>query len=180
VRSACWIGIDPSYSGYGLARINADESCHVERLVFTPELTGTGSVRLDIIFRVLQDKFETIYACHDVKAVAVEGYAPGAKFGREMAGEIGGITRILSMREFRRRPLVVAPSALKKFATGGGKGVSKEDVMAAVESRWGERFKSDDEADAYVLARVAMASTKGATEKHEKEVLAVVAKNNRL
>jgi Holliday junction resolvasome RuvABC endonuclease subunit len=160
-----------------MTRIHADDTYYAQVIDFSPKFTGTGSQRLDTIWRVLSEKFETIYLCYDVRAVALEGYAMESKWGRELAGELGGLTRVLSMRELHRAPLIVAPSALKKFVTGGGR-ADKNAVKAGIREKWGPDFKSHDEADAYGLARIAKASSRGTTVDYEKEVLKTVMLRN--
>lgn len=176
-RPICWLGIDPSYSATAIIRLYSDESYHAQTINFTPKLVGNGAQRLDAIWRILAEKFETVHTYYDVKAVALEGYAMETKFGREMAGELGGLLRVLSMRELHRSPLIVAPAALKKFVTGAGR-ADKDAMRAGVAAKWGAVFKSHDEADAYGLARIAMASQRGTTTDYEKEVVKVVMQRN--
>jgi Holliday junction resolvasome RuvABC endonuclease subunit len=172
-RPLCWIGIDPSYSATAIVRLHSDDTYHAQTVSFSPKTTGNGAQRLDAIWRILAEKFETLYTFYDVRAVALEGYAMESKFGREMAGELGGLLRVLSMRELHRSPLIVAPSSLKKFVTGAGR-ADKDAMKAAVAEKWGAVFKSHDEADAYGLARIAKASQRGTVVDYEKEVLKTV------
>lgn len=182
-RPICWIGIDPSYSATAIVRLHSDDSYHAQTVKFYPKTTGTGAQRLDAIWRILAQKFETVYTYYDVRAVALEGYAMESKFGREMAGELGGLLRVLSMRELHRAPLIVAPSSLKKFVTGSGQvrgpnKIDKDAMKAAIAAKWGAEFKSHDEADAYGLARIAKASQRGTTIDYEREVLKTVMQRN--
>lgn len=176
-QSACWIGIDPSYTAYAMVRLYSDDTFDAETVVFSPKLVGHGSRRLDAIFRILQLKFETVASCFDVRAVALEGYAIQSKFGREVAGELGGLTKVLSMRELRKPPIIVPPTSLKKFVTGTGK-ADKDMMKAGVAEKWGESFKSHDLADAYGLARMAKASQRGTADENEKIVLAAITGRN--
>lgn len=176
-RPTCWLGIDPSYSATAIIRLHSDETYHAQTITFSPKTVGNGAQRLDAIWRILSEKFETVYTYYDVKAVALEGYAMQTQFGREMAGELGGLIRVLSMRELHRSPLIVAPSALKKFVTGDGR-ADKDAMRAGVAAKWGAVFKSHDEADAYGLARIAMASQRGVDTDYEKEVVHKVMQRN--
>lgn len=169
-RPVSWIGIDPSYSAYAIVRLHDDGSYHDQVLDFSPKMVGEGANRLDMIFRILSEKFETVRTCFDVKAVAVEGYAMNAKFGREIAGELGGLTRVVLMRELRKTALIVPPYSLKKFVTGDRK-ASKDDMKAGVTAKWGVTVNTHDRADAYGLAQVAKASTRGTAVDYEREVL---------
>lgn len=85
--------------------------------------------------------------------VAIEGYSMGSSHGREMAGELGGAVR-MRIAEWGFKFLDVPPTTLKKFVTG--KGVAPKEVMLReVYRRWGFDADSNDEADAYALARYA-------------------------
>lgn len=178
-RPVCWVGIDPSYSGYAIVALHGDDTCDAQRLSFAPKDAGTGAKRLDIIYRTLQRTFRPIAQDFDVQVVAVEGYAMNSKWGREKAGELGAVTRIVSLRVLKREPLIVAPTSLKKFVTGVG-AASKDDMKAKVAEKWGEFFKSHDIADAYGLARIAKAAVHGATVDHEREVMTVLKARNAL
>lgn len=48
----------------------------------------------------------------------------------------------------------VTPSQLKKYALGVGKG-GKDEIRLGIYKQWGVEFKTDDECDAFVLARMA-------------------------
>ena len=69
----------------------------------------------------------------------------------------------------------VAPSSLKKFVIGSGKG-EKNLMLLHVFKKWGIEAVNDDEADAVALARVgvALVNPDAAKHKYEKEVLAVI------
>ena len=86
----------------------------------------------------------------------MEGYAPGAKFGREKAGELGWAVKRTVFHSCGPAT-VVAPSAVKKYATGKGSGVKKNAMLLNVYKRWNEEFSDDNLCDAYVLARIALA-----------------------
>jgi hypothetical protein len=52
-------------------------------------------------------------------------------------------------------PLQVAPSMLKKYVTGKGTGVQKNQILLATYKKWGVEFTDDNAADSYGLARIA-------------------------
>lgn len=153
------MGIDQSYSGFGVCILAADGAykTHVGR--FDADRAGKGVDRLNEIgtwFRQL------IYDTpQHVAHVCMEGYAPGAKFGRELAGELGAVVKI-SLRLHPRLwdpvsyPTIVSPVQVKQFATGRAQ-AKKEDVKLALYKKWGVEFITNDEADSYTLARVAAA-----------------------
>jgi Holliday junction resolvasome RuvABC endonuclease subunit len=165
-----WIGIDPSYSAYAIVRIHDDGSYYDQVLDFSPKKVGSGPQRLEAIFQILSEKFWAANLAYSIKAIALEGYAMQARFGREIAGELGGVTKVALMRELKRAPIIVPPPSLKKFVSGNGK-ADKNDIKGAVYEKWGAQFKSHDRADAFGLAQVAKASTRGTAVEYEKEVM---------
>ncbi len=79
-------------------------------------------------------------------AVAMEGYAMGAKLRTHQSGELGGVAKVLFQDNnvsFR----VVPPATLKKLATGRGN-ASKSEVLASAIRRLHYAGSSMDEADA--------------------------------
>jgi Holliday junction resolvasome RuvABC endonuclease subunit len=79
----------------------------------------------------------------------IEGYAYAASARREVLGELGGVIR-WNLYTNDIPFVVVAPSTLKKFATGKGTG-GKAGVLVAARERLGYAGLSDDEADAIWL-----------------------------
>ena len=77
----------------------------------------------------------------------------GAKFGREIAGELRAAT-LLGLGEM---PIIVAPQAVKKFTLGKGGSQAKALMLKGVYSKWGFDTDVDDLADAFALAKVAEA-----------------------
>ena len=96
----------------------------------------------------------------------MEGYAYGAQMAH-MAGELGGMVK-LSLIIDGVYPLIVAPSMLKKYVTGKGTGVQKNQMLLNIYKKWGIEFTDDNAADAYGLAKIASGWAETA---YEKEVL---------
>lgn len=150
-----YVGIDQSYSGFGFVIYNHPEGTFQSHLgKFESAKYGQGVDRLQAIGDWLYDLLPTT-----TEHVCLEGYAPGAKWGREKAGELGATTKQVIWQALSgdaRYPTIVAPTMLKKYATG--KGVApKNGMLLAVYKRWGVEFKDDNLADAYTLARIAVA-----------------------
>ncbi|MGD6750285.1 hypothetical protein [Streptomyces sp. BH105] len=158
--SVC-LGIDQSYSGLAMVAYHSDTGTRHDRLAAFP--TGryvTQSDRLDAVQihvgLTVRDIQKTLGA---ITVVAMEGYAPGAKFGRELAGELGGSVKLALLDVLDKPtcyPLVVAPSKLKKYTTGKGT-AGKNEMLLAVYKTWGVTYADDNLADAYSLARAANA-----------------------
>jgi len=86
--------------------------------------------------------------------VVMEGFGFASKTGFLLGG-IGWGVRI----ELWKRNIpyyLVAPTALKKFATGSGV-ADKRKLAVAVSNKWGFFHDSDNVTDAYVLAQIARA-----------------------
>lgn len=147
-----WVGIDQSYSGFGLIVIT-DDGSHTSNLWKFPPQNSDGA-RLNEIRVTLLTKFKELKEQNRTVTVVMEGYASNAKFGREKLGELGGIVKLSHFEVFGRDPHVIPPTSLKKFVTGKGN-AKKEEVIAAVESRWKAGIKNNNLADAYGLARYA-------------------------
>lgn len=168
--SECWIGIDQSYSGFGLSILRAHG--HTTTVTaFPPATFGTGVDRLNAIGQWLSGQLtRTRQSCY-VAHVCMEGYAYGAAHGREEAGELGAVVKTVlrySLDAPACYPTLVPPPTLKKFVSGTGR-APKDIVISSVKGLWGIDFakemnktQADDAADAYVLARIAKAlSTRG-------------------
>lgn len=84
----------------------------------------------------------------------IESYSFGSRNGGEYLGELGGSIRSV-LRRHCVNVLEVAPTTVKKFATGKGN-AKKEVIIGHVQKRWNVLFDNSDEADAYVLYRIGL------------------------
>jgi len=174
-----YVGIDQSYSGFAVLIYDNDSGAFEKHLgKFEAKKYGQGIDRLQAIGDWLYDLLTP-----DIGHVCMEGYAPGAKFGREMAGELGAITKQALWQALQgdaRYPTIVAPTGVKKYATG--KGVAPKDhMLLAVYKRWGVTFDDDNLADAYTLARIAAAlDNPGDETTFQQEVLNKLVRNTGL
>lgn len=157
------MGIDPSLTSTGFVILQGADM--VAHMAFKPMRNGIPRL-LEIETQML-----TLLRKYDPQLVAIEGCFAGIRGGTAIAlGELSGVLRMALYRNCHW--VDVAPSQAKKFATG--KGVAeKNQMLMQVYKRWGAEFKSDDEADAYVLAQIARAvldGTDGLTQ-FQKEVV---------
>lgn len=136
-------------------------------------LTSTGLVVLDtetvwFASQVITSNFRGIERARDIAVRAVqsggspalwviEGYAYGAaNMAKHMElAELGGVVKAV-LWERGQKYIVVPPARVKKFATGKGNS-QKDEMRLAVFKRWGFEAKTNDEVDAYVLARIGLA-----------------------
>lgn len=156
-----FIGIDPSFGGFAVAAYWPDgRPARIERKTFPAARYGKDVDRLYWVGTWLDQIFEDIggaYPARNVIHVTMEGYSRGSVNRREEAGELSAVTRLALRRCFgypNYNPTMVAPKQRALFATGNGNSDKKE-VMAACEQKWGQKFTNDNDADAYVLARMA-------------------------
>ncbi len=91
----------------------------------------------------------------DVAFVAIEGYAYGAVNQAFSLGEIGGVLRLLVHEEYDLSRVDVPPASLKKWATGSS--AADKDAMVAAAVAEGARPGDHNQADAYFLAKIALA-----------------------
>ena len=142
------VGIDASLTSTGIVVLN-------EGNVYTDTIQrkSTGVERLIEIRELVR------LAVSGADLVAIEGYAFARSNQAYQLGELGGVLRVM-FREEGIKYIDVAPSAVKKFATGKGN-ANKEAVAVGVYKRWGKEFKTNDEADAFVLAKIGQAYMAG-------------------
>lgn len=161
-----YIGIDQSYSGFAITVINKECTLY-KTFVYTSPLRGVERLR-DIASFMGDRIFEPT---GNIQGSAMEGYAYGAQMAH-MAGEIGALVK-LELRTWlydteAKYPLIVAPAMLKKYVTGKGQGIKKNQILLNVFKKWDVEFTDDNAADSYALARIA---TGKADTAYEKEVI---------
>lgn len=138
------IGIDPGMARLGVVVLDKDGKI-LHNAFWAPPCRGVK--RLQWIESAVSNLMEK----HKVTDAVVEGYSFMSKWRAHELGEVGGVLRLL----FHKKKIpfsVVAPPTLKKFATGKGN-TKKEFLVLHVYKKWGEEFKTIDEADAYALCR---------------------------
>ncbi|MEW1922301.1 hypothetical protein [Streptomyces sp. NPDC088360] len=173
--SRLYLGIDQSYSGCAIIAYSPGIDVFDEKLFdFSPDAAGTGVARLLHIQTALGQHFTALRDSGTVERVCLEGYAYGASFRREELGELGAVLRLaLADAITPHRTHIVAPSTVKKFATGSGRS-SKDKMMLEVYKRFGYDAPTHDAADAYTLARIAHALTAPPELKFQAEVVDTV------
>ncbi|CEP67860.1 Crossover junction endodeoxyribonuclease RuvC [Moorella glycerini] len=164
------MGIDPSLTSTGLVALENGNLILHETL----EVKEKGIARL----LTLQNILERRLFAYKPDLVVVEGYAFARSNQAHQMGELGGMIRMLLTQ--KRVPWIeVAPTQVKKFATGKGNS-PKDIILRDVYKRWGVEFDSSDEADAFVLAKIGQAvlgDIKGLTQEQVKIVKAIKKKD---
>lgn len=143
-----YLGIDASLEGTGLCLVSI-----VGHVLRTTTVLPRG---LRDMARLAMIKGETreFLDSGDVAFVAIEGYAYGAINQAFSLGEIGGVLRLL-IHEHGLSRVDVPPVSLKKWATGSHE--ADKDAMVAAAISAGARPGDHNQADAYFLARIALA-----------------------
>lgn len=155
-KSIAWVGLDQSYSGFGIVIIDHQEA-QTSLWKFPPK--DSDGMRLGDIYVNLITLFTRLQDTYDEVHIAMEGYANGRTFNREKMGELGGIVKLSHATVFGTDPTIVPPTSLKKFVTGKGT-ASKDDMVSAVQSKWAKDITNNNIADAYGLAEYVKDTTK--------------------
>jgi crossover junction endodeoxyribonuclease RuvC len=162
--------------GHGVWRIGADFEINL------PSLPKTATMK-QRTQRCLNLRAEVNGAMIKYKpmAVAIEGYGYANAHSLVTLVEFGSSVRSVLMCLGSGVSLYeVAPAQLKKYVLGKGVG-KKEQVMMQVFKRWGYEAKTNNLADAYVLAQMAASLSKlppvSLTKPQVDVLAAVLAKN---
>lgn len=144
-----FIGIDPSTkTGF----VALDKGGHI---LMAEEVTGQGNKDPKRMVTLVDNLMQRITK-NDI--ICIEGFSYGSRgSGVDFQFGLGHAIRnamFTSGIEFT----VVAPSQLKKFATGKGN-TAKENMILPIYKRWGFENESDNVRDAYVLAQIARSLT---------------------
>jgi Holliday junction resolvasome RuvABC endonuclease subunit len=145
-----YIGIDQSYSGFAVTIYGGQESSFA---TIVTKFEGKGVDRLEAIYDYLDDLLKNIQEEHPIGEVAIEGYAFGSQMAN-MLGELGGIVR-LALKRHGVYPLIIPPTTLKKYVTGKGTGIQKNQMLLHAYKKWGVEFTDDNACDSFALARLA-------------------------
>ena len=149
----CFVGLDMSLTGTGFF-MKRGSTVAMETVKTTPKTCPDDLARLRHIVSEVMRRIPK-----DVRMVCIEDFfTPSNPF--QIGAAIGlamlGATMRLALYEAGMPFFVVAPSQVKKFATGKGTG-QKSMVVKEVFKRWGYEAKDDNQADACGLAHVAEA-----------------------
>ena len=166
------VGIDPSMTSTGLTALDEFGELVDHRTVESSNIGNTVKqrmMRIETVTRTVLSFCRT----HAPRVICIEGYSYGSDHNAARMVEFGCLIRYAVSREFNL--FEVAPTALKKFITGKGgwKGGGKVPLIVEIVAKYGVQFKSDDEFDAYSLARVALqlAELEKPSNQHQREVI---------
>ena len=157
-------GIDPSLSGTAVVfggwtpeEDGVQDGTRYTAQRFPSKSRGRLVVPRTMRILELSVRVADLVAEANPELIIIEGYSFGSQNAGEYLGEYGGLLRA-KLIDITHAVYEVAPTTLKKFATG--KGNTKKDVMcAAIAKRWDVLFDSSDEYDAYAMWRMALMAT---------------------
>lgn len=161
-----FLGIDPSLSSTGLAY--TDPATIGKAITVRP-----GKLRGVERLAKIEEAFSSFLADNyqSVQLAAIESYSYGSIGRLFQLGELGGVLR-LALFKADIKFIEVAPTQLKKFATGNPN-ADKSEIIAVVQNIWNPDVTDDNQADACVLANIAMyfANPDKMLPRHQLEVL---------
>ena len=147
-----FLGLDLSLTHTGFAVLDDDGGYVTADHLRTQK--PRGAFRLSMIVT----KIMGLIRMYEPRAIAFEriGANSASQFTSLMIAELHGAFKVALLKDNNYRPNAynVAPATLKKFATDNGR-AQKSDVKMYILKKWGQEFKDDNQADAYVLARMA-------------------------
>ena len=145
-------GIDPSYNGTGVVVLDHAFKVHVARSVVCPAYDGNQQQRRQIISTLACTWLESLEESPRMVVLEAPHVGPSGRVSIMLGALYGCMLDALFRRGWP--VIVVQPSEVKKFATGGG-AAKKDEMRLAVFKRWQFEHRSNDIVDAYAMARLA-------------------------
>ena len=160
------LGIDQSYTGFAATFMSASGDPLFQGWVHKSE--GQGIDRLIGISLWLHGKIEYIEGLgFEIVDSALESPVK-MSHSALISGELFAAVRMRlrsSCKGSARYPLQVPPTSLKKYVTGKGTGIQKNQMLLQVYKKWDVEFDDDNAADAYGIARIVSGRAESAYEK---------------
>ena len=158
------VGVDASLNSTGIAATIHGE---LDNVIATRSV-NSNKKGTDRLIEIREEVYKSVLGAD---LVLIESYAFARPNQAHQIGELGGVLRVM-FREKDLKFLEVAPTQLKKFATGKHN-ASKEEIAVAAYKKWGIECRTNDETDAAVLVYIGLACM-GNTDKltaYQKEVI---------
>ena len=152
-----YLGVDQSLCSTGIVILDTDYKIILQKLIKTePHQFSTEIERLIHI----KNRVREIIDFYDIKSVYMENFAYGARGASIFT--IGGLGYLLRELYYEEKiPLtLIAPATLKKYASDKGN-CKKNLVLMSILKKWHVEINDDNIADAYILARMAVAGYSG-------------------
>ena len=145
------VGLDPSLTGFGIC-VLAGEAMD-SYVIESKKLGDTMHERIARYEWLCTQVIRTVSRHGQPSIVLLEGYSYGSPARAVPLGEFGSLLR-RRLRVQRWTAVEVAPTTLKKFATGKGSGKKLPGVPTHLTNRYGVMFGTTDEYDAFALAKM--------------------------
>jgi len=154
-----YMGIDQSYTGFAvtLIPVNPKDGSY-ETFVYKGQGTGIDRI-IDI-----QDWLLEIIRKYQVVDCALESPVK-MSHSALMSGELFGAVRLVIKNELNQYPLQVPPTMVKKYVTGKGTGIQKNQMLLQVYKTWNVEFDDDNAADSFGIAKIVSGEAKYAYQK---------------
>jgi crossover junction endodeoxyribonuclease RuvC len=145
-----WMGIDPSMTSTGIAVITDRVLYH-----YRIKCQGKGTQGVQRLLEFNHYVTQEVRDMWNPQKIGIEGYAFGTHNTRAHSiGELGCVFK-LALYDWSHPWFIAAPTVVKKFATGKGN-AKKGQVQVGLFKKWKLDIQDEDEADATVLALMAM------------------------
>ena len=150
LRDPMFVGVDPSYNGFGIVVLDKDAKIVEQRLLISDSKKEVEERILE-----LEDGFSFIPNIVCLHSVYIEGpsFSSNGLFALQM-GALHYYFRFFLLKK-KCKYKIIPPTSLKKFITGRGT-AKKELMLLKVYKKWGIEFSDNNLCDAYSLARFAL------------------------
>ena len=142
------VGVDASLTSTGIAAMIYGK---LDNVISTRSV-NSNKKGTDRLVEIREEVYKSVFGAD---LVTIEGYAFAMANQAHQIGELGGVLRVM-FYEKNLKVLEVAPTQLKKFATGKAN-ASKEEIAVAAYKKWGIECRTNDETDASVLVYIGLA-----------------------
>ena len=146
------VAIDPSLTGFAITVAHNEGSFYSVEYGSKP---ATGLLARFARYDGIIEKAEKVLRKNYPELLLIEGYSFNSK-GRSTVtlGEFGGVVR-KALMGYADMTVEVPPAVLKKFLTGKGT-ANKVLMVSTATKRYDEQFDTDNQADAFVLAKLGL------------------------
>lgn len=145
------MGIDASLTGTGIVVL--DSRLKEKEVVYN----GQYETELKGVERLvsISNHVKFLLDFHSPEIICIEDYAFSKSNQAHQMGELGGVLRLM-LHKLAYKWQVIGTGQVKRFASGTGN-AKKEQMILIVYKRWGLEFKTNDEVDAFVMAKIGQA-----------------------
>jgi len=165
IKGMTYLGVDPSLTASGIAIIRDGELTHFKEI----KPNTFGSER----FIYIREAMRKLIKYHSVDFIVHESPSLQSRNTSSLV-DLGGLWIVLTVLYFEMKVpyFLASPSQTKKFLSGRGVGVQKNEMLLALYKRWGIETTSDNICDAISLAKLAQYTHAYVLDKPVKDMIA--------